>query len=260
MGLDHSQLEAYKFALTREFAVIQGPPGTGKTFLGIIIASTILENISLKDTPMLVICYTNNALDQFLEGILHVTDKIIRLGSQSKSSKLEPYSLQNVRAKMNFKHRGFSLAKRQLEAIYKEISALQSEIDICGTGIVCYRRLEPFLKINGKQCKLKYSNNDRVINWLFEHLEKFNSRKEKNEIENTMRKKKFEQIHAEDSKIFECFSEKIALKQIENINNTIQQLNDLDVDVEKNSERIRVFQKEAEQIRNRLDCFKVIYC
>ncbi|CAB4044614.1 Hypothetical predicted protein [Paramuricea clavata] len=35
LGLDESQYEALKIALTKEVAVIQGPPGTGKTFLGL---------------------------------------------------------------------------------------------------------------------------------------------------------------------------------------------------------------------------------
>jgi hypothetical protein len=35
LGLDESQYEALKIALTKEVAVIQGSPGTGKTFLGL---------------------------------------------------------------------------------------------------------------------------------------------------------------------------------------------------------------------------------
>jgi superfamily II DNA or RNA helicase len=35
LGLDESQYEALKIALTKEVAVIQGPPGTGKTFIGL---------------------------------------------------------------------------------------------------------------------------------------------------------------------------------------------------------------------------------
>ena len=35
LGLDESQYEALKLALTKEVAVIQGPPGTGKTYLGL---------------------------------------------------------------------------------------------------------------------------------------------------------------------------------------------------------------------------------
>lgn len=38
-------------------------------------------------------CYTNHALDQFLEHILPVTKLIVRMGSMSKSEKLEKYNL-----------------------------------------------------------------------------------------------------------------------------------------------------------------------
>jgi len=78
-----------------------GPPGTGKTYVGLRIMHTFLENLFDKmpsrrllmlqndfmeniemsdeeenilpkqlETPILVVCYTNHALDQFLEGIL----------------------------------------------------------------------------------------------------------------------------------------------------------------------------------------------
>lgn len=32
LGLDNSQLQALKLALTKELAIIQGPPGTGRDF------------------------------------------------------------------------------------------------------------------------------------------------------------------------------------------------------------------------------------
>jgi hypothetical protein len=38
-------------------------------------------------------CYTNHALDQFLEHLLGVTDRIVRIGSRSKSEQLEQYNL-----------------------------------------------------------------------------------------------------------------------------------------------------------------------
>ena len=75
LGLDPSQAEALYAALTRKLVVIQGPPGTGKTFLGLKIVETLLNNRQYwvgvekpQHTPILVICYTNHALDQFLEG------------------------------------------------------------------------------------------------------------------------------------------------------------------------------------------------
>ena len=94
-GLDDFQLEALKMALSQEVAVIQGPPGTGKTFIGLKIAEAYLKNRHVWDpskaSPILVVCYTNHALDQFLEGI-HFIDglepNIIRIGGRSKSNSL----------------------------------------------------------------------------------------------------------------------------------------------------------------------------
>jgi len=89
-GLDASQLEALKAALTQEVAVIQGPPGTGKTFIGLKIAEAYLRNRHVWDP--LVVCVTNHALDQFLQGIMEIegglAPNIIRIGGRSKSEAL----------------------------------------------------------------------------------------------------------------------------------------------------------------------------
>ena len=72
--LNQSQLEAIQAALTKEFVVIQGPPGTGKTYVGLKIVQALFKNQQYwhkqmrARSPMLVVCYTNHALDQFLEG------------------------------------------------------------------------------------------------------------------------------------------------------------------------------------------------
>jgi len=101
--LDASQYEALRTALTKKFCVIQGPPGTGKTRLGLKIVEILLYNMVRSyyiRSPILIICYTNHALDQFLEGILEneLTSKIIRVGSQSSSERLINYSLKEKRA------------------------------------------------------------------------------------------------------------------------------------------------------------------
>lgn len=99
-GLDKTQYQAYIKALFRKFVIIQGPPGTGKTHIGLKIASTILQNCYLDRNdfkPILIVCYTNHALDQFLEGLLSVTDKLVRVGGQSKNEKLEEYNLKSLR-------------------------------------------------------------------------------------------------------------------------------------------------------------------
>ena len=101
-SLNNSQLEALKAALTQEMAVIQGPPGTGKTFMGLKIAETYLKNRQAwdpsKSSPILVVCFTNHALDQFLEGIKRIRGldgtNIIRIGGRSKSNELSDCQLQ----------------------------------------------------------------------------------------------------------------------------------------------------------------------
>lgn len=78
--LNKSQLAAMNGALSEELVVIQGPPGTGKTFLGLEVAKSLLSLSKEwhEGTPMLIISYTNHALDQFLEGLTGTTDKILR--------------------------------------------------------------------------------------------------------------------------------------------------------------------------------------
>ncbi|XP_060863746.1 NFX1-type zinc finger-containing protein 1-like [Metopolophium dirhodum] len=101
-GLDEMQYKAFKAALTNELTVIQGPPGTGKTFIGLMIIETIIKNLyhfhvpnRLKN-PILVVCYTNHALDQFMEGIIKFTKNVVRIGGQTKSDIVKDYTLKNV--------------------------------------------------------------------------------------------------------------------------------------------------------------------
>ena len=80
LKLNSSQLRAFQMALTSRFAVIQGPPGTGKTYVGLKIAQVLLQTTALWENeeeraPILMVSYTNHALDQFLEGLLPMTGK-----------------------------------------------------------------------------------------------------------------------------------------------------------------------------------------
>lgn len=99
LKLDEMQYKAFKCALTEEFTVIQGPPGTGKTFLALEIIRTMLSNSMnwYGSGPIIILCLTNHALDQFLEGILNYTSSIVRIGSQSKSSRLEKRNIKILR-------------------------------------------------------------------------------------------------------------------------------------------------------------------
>lgn len=74
LGFNESQMRAFKMALSKRFAVIQGPPGTGKTYLGLKIARVLLQSSLLwqneeQHSPILMVSYTNHALDEFLSGL-----------------------------------------------------------------------------------------------------------------------------------------------------------------------------------------------
>ncbi|XP_033626581.1 NFX1-type zinc finger-containing protein 1-like [Asterias rubens] len=100
LHLDESQKAAVQAALTKEFAIIQGPPGTGKTYIGLKIIEILLYNTPTTPdaSPILVVCYTNHALDQFLEGILNFGEEnLVRVGSRSKSEVLESRNLSYLK-------------------------------------------------------------------------------------------------------------------------------------------------------------------
>jgi hypothetical protein len=92
-GLDTSQSSALRHAVDYRLSVVQGPPGTGKTFVGARIA-VLLAQLS-GDSPIVCLCYTNHALDQFLEQLLdHGCKPIARLGGGCKSERVKAEALQ----------------------------------------------------------------------------------------------------------------------------------------------------------------------
>ena len=96
--LDPTQQRAVIQALSTGLALIQGPPGTGKSYTGVTIVKALLRNRKAADLgPIICVCYTNHALDQFLEHLLKDgVMQVIRLGSRSKSDLLQPLTLRHV--------------------------------------------------------------------------------------------------------------------------------------------------------------------
>lgn len=150
LQLDPTQFQAYRAALTKEFAIIQGPPGTGKTFLGLKVVETLLRNpqhwwshpLYNKDGneverggPILVVCLTNHALDQFLEGILKLLLKLependpglIRVGGRSKSESLEEFSLARRRMAANKMHLHDRTYQMNKNRAWRRVKSLESE-------------------------------------------------------------------------------------------------------------------------------------
>ena len=100
--LDDSQYRAVKNALTHEFSITQGPPGTGKTYVGLKIAKALLANKTVWSTseerhPMLIVCYTNHALDQFLCGIHDFFNgNIVRVGGRSSNEEMRKHGISTM--------------------------------------------------------------------------------------------------------------------------------------------------------------------
>jgi hypothetical protein len=92
-ALDLEQDKAFRYCLSNEFAFVQGPPGTGKTYLGLQLAQVLLASRPSK--PVLVVCLTNHALDNFLCGLIGAGVKdIVRVGSGSKEEWTAPFNLR----------------------------------------------------------------------------------------------------------------------------------------------------------------------
>ena len=140
--LDDSQKEALYSALTRELAIIQGPPGTGKTYIGLKIVETLLRNrnrwdsgtaaVGAPKSPIVVVCYTNHALDQFLEGIIrlkgHSIDQntqIRRVGGRSKSDLVNEYNIRHYVRKSLHEQRIFGFWKKKNYQLRQRIDALE---------------------------------------------------------------------------------------------------------------------------------------
>nr|CAD7438059.1 unnamed protein product [Timema bartmani] len=203
LHLDDSQYKAFKSALTNEFVVIQGPPGTGKTYLGLKIAKVLLENAPVwnaTSTPILVVCFTNHALDQFLEGILQHTRKLIRIGGQSKSEVLADFNLKECRRVYPRRFEFFQLMrdiKDQMSHSMVKIKQIQLDLE----GLRGHRGVVSLsvLKITGlPEHHLKCFNDgklndDLLLEWLEEDIETYEdyqpqhvtpeATEEKNEVE-----------------------------------------------------------------------------
>ncbi|XP_014223763.2 NFX1-type zinc finger-containing protein 1-like [Trichogramma pretiosum] len=176
LNLDDSQYNAFKHALTEELAIIQGPPGTGKTFIALEIVSTLVQNKNLwrPSGPIVIVCYTNHALDQFLEGILISTKSIVRIGSKSKSEKLQKFTLQQRRQTTHFKD-NYSQVRENKKKMYEAKKELEALIQMMAKINVDKQRLETLEAIVPIQCLKQYTKdrtlasfqtNTQLITWL----------------------------------------------------------------------------------------------
>lgn len=128
--------------------------------MGLKVAEVFLRNYELwkgendNRNPITVVCYTNHALDQFLEGILKFYERenkqpeIIRIGGRCKSDALAPFALREVRNRnrKRLPHHYWTNERLAKERIYeleeKRASQMNEVIGLQDLrGIVDFERL-----------------------------------------------------------------------------------------------------------------------
>lgn len=80
--LDDVQFENVQKAVrAKDYYLIQGPPGTGKTSKVLV---EIVRNLSKSGTDIMVVAFTNRAVDEICEKLIQLKIKCIRLGKGDK--------------------------------------------------------------------------------------------------------------------------------------------------------------------------------
>uniref|UniRef100_A0A8D0KWH1 Zinc finger NFX1-type containing 1 n=1 Tax=Strix occidentalis caurina TaxID=311401 RepID=A0A8D0KWH1_STROC len=188
LRLDESQMQALSLALTKELAVIQGPPGTGKTYVGLKIVQALLTNKHVwqstdQKSPILIVCYTNHALDQFLEGIYTFQKHgMVRVGGRSSSQVLKQFTLRELRKKCEFRYNLPMHLRRAYVNITSEMKQAEQELHEgakhleCTTyGVLHERHLEACIApqhwdslMNGLVSEFYYSasQHSMILEWL----------------------------------------------------------------------------------------------
>ena len=202
MGLDPSQYQAIQTAISKEYSVIQGPPGTGKTFIGLKICQVLLENKNVwlpnqQSRPILVVCYTNHALDQFLEGILEFMEpfdnrrrvpQLARLGGRTTSDneKLQNCLLRNIKEKARiYGDIDGRIGRREIrdmiqdakdnkDAIEGQIGDLSEQIEGARSSIIHENFLQHLMTPNHKMSlnlRPVPQGNSLIQHWLLENMQ-----------------------------------------------------------------------------------------
>ena len=118
--------------------------------MGLKVAEILLTNYDIwkgrsgKGCPILVVCYTNHALDQFLEGIhKFCKDGIVRVGGRSDNDELEPFSLKNLkkiqlneRKRSSAVHQGERDCRKILHESRSKIEVASAKIKSCTTNFL----------------------------------------------------------------------------------------------------------------------------
>jgi hypothetical protein len=102
-------------------------------------------NLNKRKQPILMLCFTNHALDQFLESIIiecSLTSDIVRVGGRCKNPRLNDFLLKNIKFKVRQERKTnkslFYQTKdeeRNAREIQDQINFHLSKIDMSKNGI-----------------------------------------------------------------------------------------------------------------------------
>lgn len=162
---ENNQYNAFKAALTQKYVLIQGVSGTGKTFIGQRIVKTMVENLYITrrlKNPIAIICNNNHTLDNFLEGVLKITEKLVRIGSQSKCETLKKHSLKEI-VKLN-KLKIDEILEQNLKIKEQAILECYEKCDQLYAGILDWSILKPIVPENFFNT---FVDSWDFLNWLF---------------------------------------------------------------------------------------------
>ncbi|KFZ16933.1 hypothetical protein V502_04820, partial [Pseudogymnoascus sp. VKM F-4520 (FW-2644)] len=133
--LDASQMDSLCASLSQRVSLVQGPPGTGKSFIGALIARVLHEYTS---QVVLVVCFTNHALDQFLEDLMDIgipSSSMVRLGGKS-TDRTKPLTIREQGgsklspARINKAQDRLEEHKKKLQNAFRHFSANTSKQQI----------------------------------------------------------------------------------------------------------------------------------
>ena len=98
-----------------------------KTFIGVLLAETFLLSTT---STILIVTFTNHALDDVLESLLDIgVSEIVRMGGRSRSDRLAEYNLRELgRSKAPFSReqtRRFAQLKEEMEEARKDVEKLE---------------------------------------------------------------------------------------------------------------------------------------
>ena len=183
MGLNEDQYEALQKCLTRKIGILQGPPGTGKTWMGLRIMEFFLCNPDLFEQkerrPILLLSYTNHALDQFFEKLLesknltflfrNITQPFVRVGGRCTNERVKPFVIKEHRKRT----KSWSTNRSEMYNSRDSVKYLDALLKYLQNGIVSAE----FLHSENIIPRIHYDSllycwdftlmsNDRIVEWL----------------------------------------------------------------------------------------------